>query len=378
LGSDVVNFGSFASAEEAVVFVADVLDASTEYAIVAIDADARVVGWNEGARRLYGYEAAEIVGHPHSVFQTEAEVQAKLPEQMLDRALGEGKWTGTVLHVRRDGSQFSARVVMTPRRDVRAGSNGFLLISSETRGDMVPNPPKANIQPQRMSWANHGFLASVSHELRTPLNAILGFTQLVLMGADGHINEEQAEQLQTVQSSGRQLLSLIDDLIDVASIESGGTDLVFERIECTELLEEVAILLRPRADEKGLTLEVPAANGWEVNCDRRSLQQVLSKLTNNAIRFTDQGGVRLDLSRGHDDSGAVTRFSVIDTGRGIGAADQERLLAAFNQSRFGRGRAYEGTGIGLYLCQTLAGLMGAQISFESELGKGSGFWVDVR
>ena len=120
-----------------------------------------------------------------------------------------------------------------------------------------------------------------------------------------------------------------------------------------------------------------AEGGSQVQCDRRALRQILINLTNNAIKFTDQGGVALELGRREDEEGSVTRFSVVDTGRGIRPDDQERLFAAFEQIGGAGARPYEGTGFGLYICQTLAGLIGAAISFESEFGTGSTFALEL-
>jgi two-component system, sensor histidine kinase and response regulator len=219
----------------------------------------------------------------------------------------------------------------------------------------------------------------MSHELRTPLNAILGFTGTLLMGLPGPLNDEQSTQLRTVQRSGRHLLSLINDLLDLARIESGKLELKIEPIDCRDLLEDVAVGLRPLAEEKGITLEVlDAEDGLELSSDRRALSQILINLANNAIKFTDQGSVRLELSRQHDDEASVTRFGVIDTGCGIRPEDRERLFAAFEQIGGPDARPYEGTGLGLYICQTLAPFLGGAITFESVLGAGSTFALEIR
>jgi signal transduction histidine kinase len=218
----------------------------------------------------------------------------------------------------------------------------------------------------------------MSHELRTPLNAILGFTGTLLMGLPGPLNDEQTKQLRTVQASGRHLLSLINDLLDLARIEAGKLELKIEPIVCRELVEEVIGGLRPLADEKQLELGVVApADPLQVHSDRRALSQILINLTNNAIKFTDQGTVHLEVSQHHDGGPLVTRFAVSDTGCGIKASDQERLFAAFEQIGSSTARPYEGTGLGLYICRTLAALIGASITFESEFGEGSIFTLEL-
>jgi signal transduction histidine kinase len=226
--------------------------------------------------------------------------------------------------------------------------------------------------------AKDRFLASMSHELRTPLNAILGFTGTLLMELPGPLNEDQAKQLNTVQASGRHLLSLINDLLDVARIESGQTELKVESIGCQDLMEEVALGLRPLADEKAISLAVVTCQErLEVRSDRRALSQILINLTSNAIKFTDQGGVQLQLSRHTRDAVNVTRFAVVDTGCGIKPGDQQRLFAAFQQIDASPSHSHEGTGLGLYISHRLADAIGGAITLESELGKGSTFTLDV-
>lgn len=198
-----------------------------------------------------------------------------------------------------------------------------------------------------------------------------------MMGLPGPLNEEQTKQLRTVQSGGRHLLSLINDLLDLARIESGKVELTVEAIDATELLQEVAIGLRPLADAKGIDLEVVAPAHYEVTSDRRALKQILINLANNAIKFTDEGGVRLEVKPDQSDAGRVSRFSVIDTGCGIPPGDQEKLFAAFEQISGPGTNPYEGTGLGLYICTTLAARIGSEITFESELDKGSTFILDI-
>ncbi|HWF50288.1 MAG TPA: histidine kinase dimerization/phospho-acceptor domain-containing protein [Solirubrobacteraceae bacterium] len=211
---------------------------------------------------------------------------------------------------------------------------------------------EAKLQLVAASQANDRFLANVSHELRTPLNVILGFTGTVLMGLAGPVNEEQTKQLKVVQASGRRLLSLINDLLDVARIESGKIGLVVEAIDGRELLEDVASGLRPLADEKGIDLVVLAPPGLEVSGDRRAVRQILVNLASHAIDRTDEGEVRMALEHG-----AATRFSVLDTGSRIRPGDHE--------------------GLGLRTCRTLADRMGATLAFESEAGAGSGFVLEL-
>jgi protein-histidine pros-kinase len=396
---------AFSRPEDATAFAGNVLESSTEYSLIATDVDGAILLWNEGARRLYGYRAAEILGRSWSVLHTDEEVRDGVLRQMTDRALSAGKWEGEVTRVRNDGSRFTAWVVTTPRRAADGDPLGFLVISHditerlrlsrelETEEDRLATAAildvtarkrfeqelrNANIQLEAASRAKDRFLASMSHELRTPLNAILGFTGTLLMGLPGELNEEQAKQLRTVQVNSKHLLSLINDLLDLARIESGKIDIHIEEIDCDGLLEEVALAARPLADEKGIAFAVVTPpDRVQLRADRRAVNQILINLTNNAIKFTDSGGVRLELSQSGAEGARVVRFSVIDSGRGIKASDQETLFVAFEQIVGASGRPFQGTGLGLYICQALAKATGAAITFESEFGRGSTFMLDL-
>ena len=217
------------------------------------------------------------------------------------------------------------------------------------------------------------FLATMSHELRTPLNAIIGFTGTLLMKLPGPLNPEQEKQLRTVQASAKHLLSLINDLLDVAKIESGKLELRLEAVPCQRVIEDVVAALRPAAAAKNLTLLTQMSHfDVPVLAERRSLSQILINLTNNAIKFTDHGSVTLHLADADPHTGRVS-ISVIDTGPGIAANDQKRLFQSFAQIERGSTRKVEGTGLGLYLSRKLAELMGGQITLDSVPGRGSRF-----
>jgi signal transduction histidine kinase len=225
--------------------------------------------------------------------------------------------------------------------------------------------------------AKDRFLASMSHELRTPLNSILGFSGTLLMELPGPLNDEQRKQLGTVETNGRHLLSIINELLDLARIEAGKVDVHLEQISCPQVLKDVAGSLSPLATAKGLELTTDLPRGEiRLTTDRRALTQILINLTNNAIKFTESGSVRLGLERAGSGGATLTRFSVRDTGIGIGHADQRRLFQEFEQIAMLPARRYEGTGLGLYISQNLARLLGAEITFESRPGTGSTFTLE--
>ncbi len=232
---------------------------------------------------------------------------------------------------------------------------------------------ETNQQFQEASRLKSEFLAHTSHELRTPLNAIIGYTGTMLMRLPGPLTADQEKQLKTIQNSGRHLLSLINELLDLAKIESGRTEVNLEALPCREVIEQVVTTLRPLAQAKSLKLDATFPDEpIHATADRRALNQILINLTNNAIKFTEQGWVRLEL--GERDGLAVVH--VIDTGIGVRPEDRPKLFQAFEQVRPGMALR-EGTGLGLYLSGRLAALIGGRIEFESEYGKGSCFTVLV-
>jgi PAS domain S-box-containing protein len=234
-----------------------------------------------------------------------------------------------------------------------------------------------NIELEKANQAKDQFLAGMSHELRTPLNAIIGYTGTLLMKLPGPLTVDQEKQLQIIRTSARHLLSLISDLLDLTKIDSGNVELLPEPVNCLEVIDEVSAILRPLAEAKGLhfALDLAMTNVMLIS-DRRALSQILINLGTNAIKFTEHGEVRLSVTQERINGRQRTEIHVIDTGIGIRPEDQRTLFQAFAQIDIGEKRQ-EGTGLGLYLSQKLAGLLGGRITFQSEYGKGSIFTLTI-
>ncbi len=229
---------------------------------------------------------------------------------------------------------------------------------------------QANKRLEELDRLKSQFLATMSHELRTPLNSIIGFTGILRQGFAGPVNDEQKRQLGMVFGSAKHLLSLINDLLDLSRIEAGKVEIESEPFNFIEVIEEVVQNLAPLAGQKNLRLatELPGPV-IEMTGDRKRSYQVLLNLANNAVKFTERGEVKITASM----EGNRLRVCVTDTGIGIKPEQLGMLFEAFRQLDSTAKRVYEGTGLGLHLCQRLLTLMGGEIGVESEFGKGSRF-----
>jgi signal transduction histidine kinase len=229
-----------------------------------------------------------------------------------------------------------------------------------------------NMELAEASGMKSAFIANMSHELRTPLNAIIGFTGALLMKLPGPLTTDQEKQLNTIRTSARHLLSLINDILDVAKIEAGKVKITPEPVDVQALVRETVDTLRQIAAQKSLDLTVALPDTpLVIDTDRRAFTQILINLVNNALKFTERGGVHVSLEQ--PAGGEGVELAVSDTGTGIRVEDQAKLFQAFSQLDSTSTRHAEGAGLGLYLCQNLASLLGGRIGFHSEFGAGSTF-----
>lgn len=214
------------------------------------------------------------------------------------------------------------------------------------------------------------FLATMSHELRTPLNSIIGFTGIILAGYVGPLNDEQAKQLGMVQNSANHLLSLINDVLDISKIEADQLKVSFEPFSLRALIDKVAQSSHPALTKKGLALSIHIDEKIDMLVsDRQRVEQILLNLLSNAIKFTNQGGINISCE--HKNS--LIQIDVTDTGIGIQEKDLDKLFKAFQQVDTGTTRKFEGTGLGLYICQKLLDLLGGKVWVTSTWGSGSTF-----
>jgi len=345
--------------------------------IVIVDGQGKIELVNSQTETLFGYARAELLGQPVEILLPRS-LRAAHPSHRQRYFSNPGvRPMGVGLDLkgrRKDGSEFPVEISLSP---MHTGEGTFVSgairdITDRKRSEHELR--EKNVQLELASRAKDKFLATMSHELRTPLNAIIGFTGLLLMRLSGPLAPDQERQLQTVQTSGRHLLSLINNLLDLAKIESGSPDLPLEATACSPMIESVVTQLRPLAEAKRLRLDLRLpSEDVLIQTNPRAFSQIVINLASNAIKFTDQGTVAIALKQEKTNDHLRTEVTVRDSGIGIAPDDSEKLFQAFTQLDPTSNRRYEGTGLGLHLSQRLAALLGGRITLESEIGKGSLF-----
>jgi len=346
--------------------------------IYGIDTHGRCTFINPSGEALIGYAADEVLGRDmHALVHHSREDGSHYPqaECPIFRAFATGqpcRMEGEVLW-RRDGSSFPSEYAAYPIVNggvIEGAVVTFSDISERRRAQVELRQVKE--AAEAASRAKSEFLASMSHELRTPLNSVLGYAQL-LRRQEGLLSG-QAKALAVIQQSGEHLLGLIDEILDMAKIETGTLDVIAEPFHLHRLLETIAAIMRTRAEAKGLAfagaepMQLPAM----VSGDERRLRQVLMNLLDNAIKYTVSGAVAMQAEM---HAGRI-RFIVEDTGIGIEPEHLSEIFSLFHQVR-DPAVMVEGTGLGLAISKRLTGLMGGDLKVASAPGAGSRFWFEL-
>jgi len=351
------------------------IESLQEYAIFLLDATGRVATWNAGAERIKGYRADEIIGKHFSCFYLEEERAAGRPAKTLHDALVNGQTQDEGWRVRKDGQRFWATVTMSRVLDQDGRLLGFSKVTRDRteRRKMELALRDKNIELQKTVEARDLFLANMSHELRTPLNGIIGFAEFLADGKPGPVSPKQKEYLEDILHSGKHLLHVINDVLDIAKVEAGKMELSSERFSIAKAIDDVYAALELTAQKKQLQIIIQLDPDFdEVTLDRNRFKQVLYNLFSNAVKFTDEGGsvevvsTKIDHDR--------FRLVVADTGIGIKSEDLKRLFKQFEQISPGQRRG-QGTGLGLALTRRIVELQSGTIDVESEFGKGTKFTV---
>jgi len=364
---------------------------SASFSIIATDDKGIIQLFNAGAERMLGYPADEVLTRlSPSDMHDPQEVSARARELSLElgtpiapgfQALAYKASHGiedsyALTYIRKDGSRFPALVSVTALRDEGGGIIGYLLIGTDNsvRTRIESERNEAMAAAENANRAKSDFLSGMSHELRTPLNAILGFAQLMASGSPPPTLAQQRD-LEQILKAGWYLLELINEILDLALIESGKVTLSREPVSLAEVMLECRAMIEPQAQRRGLSMTFPT---FEVPCfvkaDRTRVKQVLINLLFNAVKYNSPGGSVAVECTPHP-PGSI-RIGVRDTGPGLAPAQLAQLFQPFN--RLGReAGAEEGTGIGLVVTKRLVGLMGGAIGVESTVGVGSVFWIEL-
>jgi len=365
-------------------FLNNVLESSVRHSIIATDLEGGILTWNQGAFRNYGYTSEEMVGKANSlVLHTQADIDSGRAYALRKAAIENGNAEEVFSRQRKSGECFPAAVSMTVRCDTSGKPIGYLIISQDVTArqqleeDIRGKTAELEKQYGRVQEANRlksEFLANMSHELRTPLNAIIGFSELIYDGKAGAISAQQKEYTGDVLASARHLLQLINDVLDLAKVESGKMEFHAELLDLPRIVNEVCDVVRTLLAAKRLVLriDVDSAPG-DVILDPRKFKQVVYNYLSNAIKFTEDGGtITIRVAAEGDD---YFRLNVTDTGIGVKASDVERLFVEFQQLDTSSSKTHQGTGLGLALVQRIVGAQGGHVGVDSNVGQGSCFWA---
>lgn len=356
------------------------------------DEAGRFLRWNRDLEVVSGYSAEEIEGMSPLDF-VPAPARSLVAER-IEEALEQGSssveapfatkggtrtpYLFTGRRVYQDGKRCLVGVGIDISERVRA-ERELRRLASTLEQRIAERTEELRVALERAEEADRlksAFLATMSHELRTPLNSIIGFTGILLQKLAGPLNDEQRKQLGMVQNSARHLLALINDVLDLSKIEAGQLDVEAEPFDLRGAIEEAVATVEPMAAAKGLRLEARVEpEVARMVGDRRRVAQVLLNLLNNAVKFTERGGVRLEACPRQDDGRPSVAVSVADTGIGIAEPELGTLFEPFRQVDTGLTRQHDGTGLGLTICRRLVDLMGGRIDVSSTSGEGSVFTV---
>ena len=352
------------------------IESVTDYAIVMLDQMGCVLSWNTGAERIMGYAADDIVGQHFSCFYHGDDISSGKAQRDLETVIAHNRFEDEGWRARKDGSLFWANVVYTAIRDQLGNLRGFAKLTRDLteRRQVEAALTDAKSVAEKASLAKSDFLSSMSHELRSPLNAILGFAQLMESDTPSP-NVSQLASIEQILNGGWYLLELINEILDLAVIESGRLSLSLEPVSLTEVMLECQSMIEPEVQKRAIQLSFPqTSHPWFVRADRTRVKQVLINLLSNAIKYNRAGGTVVVAC--NTISAERIRISVTDTGAGLPADKLSQLFQPFN--RLGQeASSEEGTGIGLVVTKRLVELMGGVIGVESTVGMGSEFWIEL-
>ena len=337
-----------------------------------------VESWNPAAELIFGYTAEEAIGRTAKDLIIPEDLRPdmqKLFSELLDATEPS---TNENENITRDGRRIMCQWHNTPLIDDSGKVIGVSSIVEDITKELEYEHclREAKEKAEGANASKSMFLANITHELRTPMNAILGFSDLL---RNEELNEEQLDYAETIYSSGRHLLTLINDVLDISKMEAGKLDIVNDHCSIRPLLQQLRSMMQPVADQRNLDFEVITSDSIpaEIITDAKRLHQCLVNLIGNAIKFTEQGSVTLRAGLLDSDANPWLYFEVRDTGIGIPPDRLDKIFESFEQADSDTSVRYGGTGLGLAITRQLAEHMGGTLTVESEVGVGSVFTITL-
>jgi two-component system, sensor histidine kinase and response regulator len=348
-------------------------------AVITVNAEGLITNWNSEAEEIFGWSAQEAISRKLTELIMPRRYQGDHDRdlQHFFEAAGEltaRERTETTAQYR-DGSEFPVEMAISPVKFDGQWIFSIFIRDIRERKRTQKELLDAKEAAEEANRAKSIFLANMSHELRTPLNAIIGYSEMLEEETQGSVKETVVQDLQRIQSAGKHLLALINDILDLSKIEAGKMLLHLETFDVAQMIEEIVSTVRPAAAKNASTFEINVANVRQMHADLTKVRQILLNLLSNACKFTDHGIVSLNVDRRTIDGRDWLRFEVGDTGIGMTPLQRGKLFREFSQVETSISRRYGGTGLGLAITYRFIQMMQGTIDVESEAGRGSTFTV---
>lgn len=354
-------------------------------AIIEFDVKGHILWANQNFLNLFGYELSEIVGTHRSLFIPEFALHKIEYQEMWNQLAAGHSQAGEFMRITKNKKFVWIQSSYTPVRSAEGQVTKIIKMALDIteKKSLAENLAKKNSEllstaakAKAATYAKSVFLANMSHEIRTPLNSIIGITDTL---AETHLDETQTSFVEILQRANNQLMTIINDILDLSKVEAGEIELKMLPFELRKLLDELVAVLGFRAKEKGLQLKINIDKDVDTFFvgDGDRLRQILMNLLNNAIKFTHRGTITVQVSKNGTFHSGNVLFSVNDTGIGISKNKFEDIFQPFTQADSATNRRYGGTGLGLSITKNIVNLMNGDIWLKSELHRGTTFFFTV-